>query len=337
MTYNQLWADIQEELSRLLAEELPKEPPKPEPDRLVFFQRLAVLYVRYLQVFRQLETVYDQVVHPQKRRLIRALLDGVMGRVVELKNEMVENEDDSSIMLKLIIIPIPHYFISERSKELQERSTMLADMFKVEDVDESEKVTKEMSQEEAIKIIQMAERARQGRLRAKLNQESRNMNTIYRSPGQDVIESSAICIQKVWQGYVQRKSAKIFRAEEMITLGMAMDPSYEVPRPAETTAQTNTVCTRVKQEEYEDDYQKCIAAVTEQLRDMEGDNTKQSMKDQIRQWFMECRDATGMFPEYPGVEEGGSAVLFVQKDAQQVTYDLLIFAQENHFQSRSTG
>lgn len=30
-----------------------------------------------------------------------------------------------------------------------------------------------------------------------------------------------------------------------------------------------------------------------------------------------------MFPEYPGVEEGGSAVLFVQKDAQQVTYDLL--------------
>lgn len=68
-----------------------------------------------------------------------------------------------------------------------------------------------------------------------------------------------------------------------------MDPSFEVPRPAETTAQTNTVCTRVKQEEYEDDYQKCIAAVTEQLRDMEGDNTKQSMKDQIRQWFMECR------------------------------------------------
>lgn len=54
-----------------------------------------------------------------------------------------------------------------------------------------------MSQEEAIKIIQVAERARQGRLRAKLNLESRNMNTIYRSPGHDVIESSAIIIQKV--------------------------------------------------------------------------------------------------------------------------------------------
>lgn len=32
------------------------------------------------------------MVHPQKRRVIRAILDGVMGRVLELKNEMVEKE-----------------------------------------------------------------------------------------------------------------------------------------------------------------------------------------------------------------------------------------------------
>lgn len=51
-----------------------------------------MLYVRYLQVFRQLDKVYDQVVHPQKRRVIQAILEGVMGRVLELKNEMVEKE-----------------------------------------------------------------------------------------------------------------------------------------------------------------------------------------------------------------------------------------------------
>lgn len=90
--YNQLWADTQLELSRLLAEELPAEPPRPEKDRVVFFQRLALLYVRYLQIFRQLEEVYDQIVQPQKRRLIRTLVDGVMGRLLELKNEMVEIE-----------------------------------------------------------------------------------------------------------------------------------------------------------------------------------------------------------------------------------------------------
>lgn len=51
-----------------------------------------MLYVRYIQIFRQLEKVYDQVVHPQKRQLIRVILNGVIGRVLELKNEMVEKE-----------------------------------------------------------------------------------------------------------------------------------------------------------------------------------------------------------------------------------------------------
>ena len=39
-----------------------------------------------------LEEVYDQMVHPQKRRVVRAVMEGVMGRLLELKNEMVELE-----------------------------------------------------------------------------------------------------------------------------------------------------------------------------------------------------------------------------------------------------
>ena len=34
-------------------------------------------------------TMLFQVVHPQKRRVLRHLLDGIMGRILELKNEMV--------------------------------------------------------------------------------------------------------------------------------------------------------------------------------------------------------------------------------------------------------
>lgn len=59
---------------------------------MVFFQRLATLYVRYVQIFRHLEEAYDQSVHPQKRRVIRQVLEGVMGRILEIKNEMVEKE-----------------------------------------------------------------------------------------------------------------------------------------------------------------------------------------------------------------------------------------------------
>lgn len=91
-TYNKLWTEAHEELGDLLSEELPSEPSRPERDRVVFFQRLTTMYVRYVRIFRQLEEAYDQIVQPQKRRLIRGVLDGVMGRVLELKNEMIEKE-----------------------------------------------------------------------------------------------------------------------------------------------------------------------------------------------------------------------------------------------------
>ena len=58
-------------------------------DRLAAFQLLATMYIKYIQIFRRLEQSYDQVVHPQKRRVLRHVLDGTMGRILELKNEMV--------------------------------------------------------------------------------------------------------------------------------------------------------------------------------------------------------------------------------------------------------
>ena len=64
----------------------------PFQDRQAAFQILATMYIKYIQIFRRLEQSYDQMVHPQKRRVLRHVLDGVMGRVLELKNEMVNLE-----------------------------------------------------------------------------------------------------------------------------------------------------------------------------------------------------------------------------------------------------
>ncbi|XP_062419415.1 dynein regulatory complex protein 11 [Pungitius pungitius] len=343
-TYNQLWAEAQLELSRLLTEELPDEPRPPEKDRVVFFQRLAMLYVRYVQIFRQLEKVYHQVVHPQKRRVIRGILEGVMGRVLELKNEMVEKEfseyhymDDVLHDLKLtpkeLEIPIPRYFLTDRSMELQQQKKMLTEILKMVAVTESPEplTTKDMSQEEAIKIIQLVERARQGRLRAKLNSESRRMNRMQRikDPGAAAMESAAVCIQKVWKGYTQRKKTKIAWEEEMIFLGMAMDPKIQVPGPAVITAQASEAFTRIKLEEYNADFQKSSVAVTNQLRDVEGHDMRKAMKDQIRQWFIECRDAKGLFPDYPDEEGGGSALIFAEKNPTQMLEEIAAKEEED--------
>lgn len=94
-----------------------------QSNQVFIFQMLATFYIKYVQIFRNLEDVYDQIVHPQKRILIRKILDGVMGRVLELKNEMVELEltefhyfDDILQDLKLapvstqLLLPISYCF-----------------------------------------------------------------------------------------------------------------------------------------------------------------------------------------------------------------------------------
>ena len=47
------------------------------------------VYVKYVQIFRKLETSYDQVVHPQKRRDMRRALEACMGRMLEVRNWLV--------------------------------------------------------------------------------------------------------------------------------------------------------------------------------------------------------------------------------------------------------
>lgn len=111
--YNKMWHQTQDALNSLLSKESEKTS-EPKSNQVFIFQMLATFYVKYVQIFSNLENAYDQVVHPQKRVLIRKILDGVMGRILELKNEMVELElsefhyfDDILQDLKLAPVSAP--------------------------------------------------------------------------------------------------------------------------------------------------------------------------------------------------------------------------------------
>ena len=78
------------------------------------------MYVKYIQILRRLEQCYDQIVHPQKRRVLRHVLDGTIGRILELKNEMVQLEfsefhyfDD--VLSDLKLTPVSSHFFLERN------------------------------------------------------------------------------------------------------------------------------------------------------------------------------------------------------------------------------
>lgn len=97
------------------------------------------MYVKYVQSFRRLEECYDQIGQAQKRRVLRNLLDGVIGRLIELKHEMIKLEyaeyhffDDVLQDLKLtpndIELPVPKYFVLEKAEAILEKEKLLQEV-----------------------------------------------------------------------------------------------------------------------------------------------------------------------------------------------------------------
>ena len=87
-----------------------------------------------------------------------------------------------------------------------------------------------MIREEAIKLLQIHERARQGRLRAKLmldirsseKQSDMKKTRETAEPEESTVSlvTAAVRIQKLWRGYITRKYAQRKREEELIFIGM---------------------------------------------------------------------------------------------------------------------
>ncbi|XP_077169701.1 dynein regulatory complex protein 11 isoform X2 [Paroedura picta] len=323
-TYNRIWAEAQRSLNGLLQKEMEEKSQKPTKDHLLAFQMLGTFYVKYVQIFHNLEAAYDQIVHPQKRLIIRQVLDGVMGRILELKNEM-----DS------IDIPIPRYFIKEKLKVLKEREKILAQILLEAGLydDEPKKRMKVMVLEEAVRLIQIAERARQGRLRATFMkqiylEEKRERQARLQGVKSPDMDSSAVCIQKFWRGHAQLKRTLKLRDEEMIFLGMIPPAHFQRPSASLIRAQKVDNIRCEIQQKHELDYQKALVSIKERVKEIEGPDIKESLQDQIRQWFIESRHLTGRFPEYPDEEQGGSTAIFSVKTPEEVAAEIAAREEE---------
>ncbi|NXT77630.1 DRC11 protein, partial [Zapornia atra] len=335
-TYNKMWTDAQRDLDIQLQRER-EEFLQPEKDLVKVFKMLATSYIKYMQIFRNLETAYDQLAHRQKRAVIRQVLDGVIGRILEVKKEMVELEksefhyidnilEDLKLLPEEIEVPIPRYFIKEKLEVLQQREKILDELLLSTGL-QTQKPPKAMTLEEAIQVIQVAERARQGRCRAAFMkkiylEERRGKQTklqVHMGPNPD---DAATCIQKVWRGYIQRKATEKMREEEKIFLGMETPENIFLSGTAlPQLPLVSSVRKFVKalqgeaQERHEE-------AIKDKLRETEGLDIQETLQNQIRQCFIECRHIIGKFPDYPTKAAGGSMALLSQKTPEQVFAEL---------------
>ncbi|XP_014321857.1 IQ and AAA domain-containing protein 1-like [Myotis lucifugus] len=339
-SYQRLWDSSHVTLQELLDQEQPMLQPVPTREWQSFQYRLSSLYLYYLGLLRGFDTLYDQMVQPQKRRLLRRLLDSVAGRVLELKDEMVRVDmcewhcldhvlRDLGLTPADLEVPIPKYFRQEQSSILQERELMLAEILsRMEPVSFQEAI---MSRTEAIILLQTAERARQGRLRATFIREIRReeeRDRKMRESGWHRLNpnQAAITIQKVWKGYLQRKHTQYDRQTEMEFIGM-------IPLPGlvehASVANLRQDVRRFRQIEKEEEFQLAISKTHDALRETEGPDIKEKMKEQIRQWFIECHALTGRFPNYPDESLGGSNQIFSDKTPEQVKMELENPVQES--------
>ena len=65
-------------------------------------------------------------------------------------------------------------------------------------------------------------------------------------------------------------------------------------------------------------FQNAEISVKQKIREVEGPDMKETLQESIREWFIETRDATGKFPEFPEEDEGGSTLIFKEKDPAEL-------------------
>ena len=265
------------------------------------FQQYATLYIRYLQIFRRLEESYDQTVHPQKRMDLKKTLEAVMGRVLEVKETLIGlrggvnfiNLDDVLVDLKLspdvLEVPVPKYFIEDQAHLLEEREKYLEVLLKEAGIGPKKDAGPSMDTmtlESAIRVVQLNERGRQGRSRAKFMGEIRageEREKRMLAAGEDAIEPEkmALLAQRCWRGYISRKQTRAMRAEELVFIGMAPPPDKtdeDNPRLKEVEVKGRRKLIQAQHEqEYRDDLvkQKDVVYMTE------GPDMKEEMMDQV--------------------------------------------------------
>jgi len=174
-----------------------------------------------------------------------------------------------------------------------------------------------MSVNEAIKLLQRHERARQGRLRAifmeEINrEEQRRIENAKKGPPKCTQEEAAVLIQATIRGFLQRKRTNKMRHEEHLFIGMA---KLTKKRTKVFDEANNAVLKRrVKQKQVYEAYQKGIVDIHQHVRETEGPAIMEDIQTKIRDWIVKERETTGAFPDYPDEESQGCRFLFFPEE-----------------------
>ncbi|KAK9309172.1 hypothetical protein QLX08_001123 [Tetragonisca angustula] len=350
-TYNELWKSAQTNLEEVLQIDTNLQNAKPQKDRKKAHNTVSELYVRYILICNKLELCYDQVIQPQKRILIKQLLISCLGRILELKHELVEIDlseysyfDD--ILIKLNVTPqeaeirVPRFFRRECLQEIVEKRKYIENTLKNIGALDEIVVPKKMTESEAIRLIQAHERARQGRLRFQFMKEIRQIKdkSVIKAEAEVKDESNekaaVIKIQKVWRGYVTRCKIRKRRLEEMLLIGM-LQPSQEITESARQVEKVREERYE-KQVKYQELYENLVIEARERIRKEKSAIIEENIRSEVRNWVNTYFQQTGKIPDLPSAESGGSRIIFSRQGTEStISKSTAVSSKESKKSKRS--
>lgn len=217
---------------------------KKDSEWLSFYSKL---YVQYISSFKNLESVYDQITHIQKREVIKTMLDSTMTRLLEIRKDLIMyntktkalNSDfinmdellfEGKILPDALEVPIPKYMREADDEVLNQRDDLVSKYLAREGRElGEEEVTVirnpvEMNRDSAIHMILVNERGRQGILKGQRNREAYEQKAKRKKKGGDQgvdkATESYLVFQKYFRAYLDRMEVEKMRNEEMQFLGM---------------------------------------------------------------------------------------------------------------------
>ncbi|EZA60539.1 IQ and AAA domain-containing protein [Ooceraea biroi] len=350
-TYDELWGEAETLLTETVQADAVLQGAKPLKDRKKVHNVVSTLYIRYSLVSNKLEQCYEQVIQPQKRLLLKRLLDASLGRVLELKHELV-NVDLSEcsyyddVLIECGVTPqeaeirVPRYFRREQIEQIEERWTFVESTLRNLGTLRETVVSEQMTESQAIRLIQAHERARQGRLRYQFMKEIRQMKdrSIVKPEVQEEDQESeklaAMKIQKLWRGYITRRRIRKRRLEEMLLIGML--------QPGQTITENARRAEKVKQQRYEkqmdfqQQYQDLVSEAKERICREKSAVMEENIRSEIRNWIDSYFQQTGKIPDLPSVENGGSRMIFSRQGTEStVSKSTALSSKESKKSKRS--
>ncbi|KEG15006.1 IQ motif containing with AAA domain 1 [Trypanosoma grayi] len=348
LTYEDDYKQALEDLATIWKEDINltklRVPPNGRQRYEQLLQYFTSLYMQYLRTVRRLAAVHDAQLQPQKRYDVRTLLDTCIARMLEVRSLLATNcgefvkLDDAMLDVKMtpddLEVPIPRYFVEDTETEIQERHRQIMSLqahYRTTEADAPVskalaastatasaanvrgcKDTKPMTLDDAVTLLQINERGRQARQRAKfqLATHAQQKLTIARTGDYNYAtgkERAATVVQKAVLAYLARKRVREDHVAELQLLGMR--PTLATLSDVERAgASVRLEERKARQRMNEAQLQQKAIELETRIKAEEGPRTMEEMLNEVltRMAYarMESKDDAPL--TFPTPEEGGS-------------------------------